>query len=162
MQDLKLGDEVLIVHQSSNGGMRLGYSRLLALDIYQKWNTSSSIDYLEIKTLNDNEVPLYITPAHSLLVRRKHQLEKEYLFASEVNVGDFLYQTINNHRSLIETPINEINTVKQFDAYAPLTFEGNLIVNNRVVSCYGTFAHSTGHLVKMPRRYWLRFSHGFV
>lgn len=142
--------------------MKLGYSRLLALDVYQKWDASSPIDYLEIKTLNNNEAPLYITPAHSLLVRQKHRSEKEYLFASEVNVDDFLYQTINKHQSLIESPITEINQVKQFDAYAPLTFEGNLIVNNKVVSCYGTFTHSTGHLVKMLRRYWLRFSHGLV
>ena len=162
MRHLTLEDQVLVVTQSSDGNLKLGYSRLLALDVYQKWNTSSSIDYLEIKTLNNNEVSLYITPAHSLLVRRKHQLEKEYLFASEVDVDDFLYQTINNHQSLIETPITEINKVKQYDAYAPLTFEGNLIVNERVVSCYGTFTHSTGHLVKMPRRYWLHFSHGFV
>ena len=163
MRDLKLDDEVLMVEQSE-GFMKLGYSRLLALDIYQKWNTSSSIDYLEIKTKYDDTNggnPLHMTPGHSLLVRRKYKIEKEYLFASEVEIGDFLYQTISNHQSIIETPITEINQIKQFDAYAPLTFEGNIIVNNRIVSCYGTFSHSTGHLVKMPRRYWLRFCSGF-
>ena len=164
MRDLKLDDEVLMVEQSE-GFMKLGYSRLLALDIYQKWNTSSSIDYLEIKTKYDDTNggnPLHMTPGHSLLVRRKYKTRKEYLFASEVMVDDFLYQTVNNHQSIIETPITEINQIKQFDAYAPLTFEGNIIVNNRIVSCYGTFSHSTGHLVKMPRRYWLRFRHGFT
>jgi len=156
IRDLKVGDEVLVAYQSSDNDMILGCSRLLALDIYQKWEKSSSIDYLEIYTeKKNNENPLYITPAHSLLIRKKSQSEKEYLFASEVEIGDYLYLITNNYQSVIEVQVTQINHVKQFDAYAPLTLEGNIVVNNRIVSCYGTFSHSIGHLIKMPRRYWL-------
>ena len=159
IRDLQLKDEVLVVKQLSDGQMILGYSQVLAVDIYQKWNRSSSIIYLEIYTGDNN--PLYITPAHSLRIRKQSRSVQEFLFASEAEVGDYLYVTNPDYQSVSEVPISKINTIKQFDAYAPLTFEGNIVVNNKVVSCYGTFSHSTGHLVKMVRRYWLQFYFNF-
>jgi hypothetical protein len=107
MRDLKVGDEVLVAYQSSDNDITLGYSRLIALDIYQKLDNSSSIDYLEIHTeKKDNEDPLYKTPTHSLLVRKKYPSEKEYLFASEVEIDDYLYLTTSNYQSVIEVQVN--------------------------------------------------------
>jgi hypothetical protein len=160
MRDLKLKDVVLVAKQTDHG-IILGYSQILALDIYQKWDTSSSIDYLEIHTGDNDEDPLYITPTHSLLIRKQDRSIQEYLFASEAEIIDYLYVTDHDYQSVIEVPISRIRSIKQFDAYAPLTFEGSIVVNNKVVSCYGTFSHSTGHLIKMPRRYWLQFYLGF-
>jgi hypothetical protein len=158
IRDLKVGDKVLVAYQSFNNDITLVYSQLLALDIYQKWEKSSPINYLQIYTeKTNNEDPLYITPSHSLLVRKKNRSKKEYLFASAVEIGDYLYQTTNNYQSINEVKVIEIYSIKQFDAYAPLTLEGNIVVNNRIVSCYGTFSHSIGHLIKMPRRYYLHF-----
>jgi hypothetical protein len=100
-------DEVLVAYQSSDNDITLGYSRLIALDIYQKLDNSSSIDYLEIHTeKKDNEDPLYKTPTHSLLVRKKYPSEKEYLFASEVEIDDYLYLTTSNYQSVIEVQVN--------------------------------------------------------
>jgi hypothetical protein len=79
----------------------------------------------------------------------------EYLFAFEIDIGDHLYFVNEQNRSTDEVEVTQIDDTILFDAYAPLTFEGNIIINNFIVSCYGTFTHSTGHLVKMPRRWWL-------
>lgn len=158
MADLTVGDEVLVTFHDAKGNLGIRSSRLLAMDIYQYYNRQSSIPYRRIHT-TANISALQITPSHSLLVRKKHQYHGEYRFASEAEIGDTLYMVTVNNRLIEEVVVTDIEEVPLFDAYAPLTLEGNLIVNQLVVSCYGTFTHSTGHLVKMARRWWL---HGYL
>lgn len=125
------------------------------MDVYQHYNRFSPIRYRKIYTQNNNST-LQITPSHSLLVRKKYREHAQYRFASEIENGDYLYlATASNN--LVEATVTKIDDLELFDAYAPLTLEGNILVNRLVVSCYGTFTHSTGHLVKMIRRWWLHF-----
>lgn len=109
-----------------------------------------------------NENVLHITPSHSLLARKKHKFYPEYLFAQDVEIGDDLYFVNEHNQSIIPMRVTEITDVIFYDAYAPLTLEGNLIVNHYVVSCYGTFHHHLGHLIKMARRWWLYSSFNFI
>ena len=155
MTDLAVGDEVLVTSHDAKGDLAIRSSRLLAMDIYQHHDRHSPISYRKIYT-TANTSALQITRSHSLLVRKKHQFHFQYRFASEAEVGDSLYMVIVNNHLIEEVAVTGIEEVHLFDAYAPLTFEGNLVVNHLVVSCYGTFTHSTGHLVKMARRWWLR------
>ncbi|CAF2334010.1 unnamed protein product [Rotaria sp. Silwood2] len=99
--------------------------------------------------------PLHITPRHSLLVKKKHDVQAKYLFASQVQIGDYLYLVGNGYLSAIQTKVTSVKNVQLFDAYAPLTLEGTLVVNDVVVSCYGTYMHSLVHWIMIPRR-WLR------
>lgn len=109
-----------------------------------------------------NENVLHITLSHSLLVRKKHKVHSEYLFAQDVEIGDDLYFVNEHNQSIIPMRITEMTDVILYDAYAPLTLEGNMIVNHYVVSCYGTFHHHLGHLIKMTRRWWLYSSFNFI
>lgn len=159
MRDLKLGDQVIVAHSLKNGKIQYRSSPLLAIDIYQKYTRQTSVQYLAIYVASNMTVsPLHITAAHSLLVTKKDQTRENFLFASEVNVDDYLHSiTMGEHRSAAKVRVSRIESVELFDAYAPLTMEGNLVVNNLVVSCYGSFSHATGHWVKMFRR-WFLFS----
>ncbi|CAF3710654.1 unnamed protein product [Rotaria sp. Silwood1] len=153
MRNLKIDDQVLVTYETWNNNIQLRWSPILAIDIYQKYRHHLPIQYLEIYTVINNTIShLHITPSHSLLVTKKYSAEAEYIFASEVHIGDCLHTTTNNHAAIVKVEVTQIKHVYLFDAYAPLTFEGNLIVNNVVVSCYGTFKHSIGHLIKLPRR----------
>ena len=93
---------------------------------------------------------------HSLLLKKHNHTQPRYTFANEARVGDSVY--IINHGQIPEqVTITNIKTRIFYDAYAPLTFEGNFVVNNVIVSAYGTFQHEVAHyLVKAPRRWWLR------
>jgi len=149
-----VGDEVLVAHFNTNGSIELRSSPILAIDVYQYYNRLSPVHYREIYT-TVNSTALHITSSHSLLVRKKYKTYAEYLFAHQVDIGDYLYFIKEDDRLTNEVRVTHIDDIMLFDAYAPLTFEGNIIVNHLIVSCYGTFTHSTGHLVKMVRRWWL-------
>lgn len=143
-----------MAHFNANGSIELRSSPILAVDVYQHYNHLLPVEYREIYT-TINSTALHITSSHSLLVRKKHKTYVEYVFARQINIGDHLYFAKEDDRSTNEVTVTHINDIILFDAYVPLTFEGNIIVNRLIVSCYGTFTHSTAHLIKMVRRWWL-------
>ncbi|UJR06987.1 hypothetical protein I4U23_011275 [Adineta vaga] len=158
IRDVKIGDEILVAHHRRNKQIEIRSSPILAMDIFQKYNNDSPIDYLEILfESNVNIKPLQITPKHSLLIKKKNQSQPIYIFAEQVQIGDYLYLMRNYVYLPIEAKIVQKNHIKLFDAYAPLTLEGTLIVNDVIVSCYGTLKHSFVHLLMTPRR-WLLYS----
>lgn len=161
INQLKKGDLVSVAHFDENGNIKLHPSPILAIDVYQYFNAHSPIHYREIFT-QTNESVLHITPSHSLLARKKHKIYAEYLFAEDLEIGDDLYFVKENKQSIVPMRVTDINDVMLFDAYAPLTLEGNVIVNEYVVSCYGTFDHHLGHLIKLPRRWWLYSSLNYM
>lgn len=154
MADLVVGDQVLVLQTDIHGYLHIRPSLLLAMDIYQDHDPLSPISYRKISTTK-NHGALHITSEHSLLIKKRSQNHAQYQFAAEAEVGDILYMIHGDQKTIEEVHITQIDDVYLFDAYAPLTLEGNLVVNHLVVSCYGTFTHSTGHLVKMFRRWFL-------
>jgi hypothetical protein len=157
MRDVKIGDQILVAYETTNKGVELRSSPVLAVDIFQKYNNHSPVHFLEIQIESNVSVhSLHITPRHSLLVKKEDRSQPIYLFASQVRIGDFLYLVDDNYQSAIEARVTRIKNIKLFDAYAPLTLEGTLVVNDIVVSCYGTFRHSFVHFLMTPRR-WLLY-----
>ena len=153
MRDLAVGDRILV---SGKDHSTLAWSAVLAVDVYQHHNTEKPVEYLEIHT-NSAMPPLHITPSHSLLVKRNGDVRPQYVFAAQAQVGDAIYMVNNGITTVAAVNITEIRKTVFYDAYAPLTFEGNLIVNRIVVSTYGTFQHELAHhLIKAPRRWYLR------
>ena len=157
MRDLKTGDQILVAAGVVNNTIQLRSSPVLAMDIFQKYNNGSPVNFLEIHVEpNGSAEPLHITPRHSLFVRKKDNYQGKYLFASQVQVGDYIYLKNNGYFSASSVRVIGIKMVELPDAYAPLTLEGTLVVNNIVVSCYGTLTHSFVHLLMTPRR-WLLY-----
>jgi hypothetical protein len=158
IRDLKIGDQILVAYQTINQYVELRSSPVLAVDIFQKYNNNSPVDFLEIQVESNVSIqPLHITPRHSLLVRKKYESQAKYLLAYQVQMGDYLYLIENDYHSTIEVRIVRIKNIKLFDAYAPLTLEGTLVINDVIVSCYGTLSHSFVHFIMTPRR-WLLYS----
>lgn len=154
INQLSIGDEVLVAQFDIHGNIKFHSSPILAIDIYQHHDHRSPVHYREIYTTM-NSTALYITPSHLLLVRKKHSASLEYIFASQLNIDDHLYFVDGHGRLVNESRVTAIHDVALFDAYAPLTFEGNIIVNHFIASCYGTFPHSIKHIITIPRRWFL-------
>ncbi|CAF3565946.1 unnamed protein product [Rotaria sp. Silwood1] len=149
---LTVGEEVLVYLSSG----KTQKSRVLTIFHHQR----SSVRFLEIYTVNKQE-PLRLTPSHSILIKKntKKQSSFHYSFAHKVAIGDFVFSS--ELKSLRVINIKEIILYNQTIS-TPLTFEGNIIVNNLIASCYATYRHKFMHMLTLPLRYWYQiemFSH---
>ncbi|CAF1154832.1 unnamed protein product [Rotaria sordida] len=110
----------------------------------------SLIRFVDIYT-TDSIIPLRLTPLHSLLVLPKQDKHERYLFAKDVSIGSHVFSS--DLRLLTVVNIKEV-LISDDNGYTILTFEGNIIVNDIVASCYATYDHSIMHMMTMPMRWW--------
>jgi hypothetical protein len=141
MSDLVVGDLVFV--KSKNDVIT---SPILAIFRHYR----SSIRFLDIYT-TESTVPLRLTPLHSLLVLSKYDKRKRYLFAQDVSIDDVVFSS--DLRPLRVIDVKE-TLIYDDSGYAPLTFEGNIIVNDIIASCYATHEHSMMQLITTPIRWW--------
>jgi hypothetical protein len=151
MRNLAVGDRILVLKEPQLTPI---WSTVLAIDVYQYYNQKKPVEYLEMHTARFSPA-LHITATHSLLLKKQNDTQPRYTFAYEANVRDTIYM-INETQAIEEVTISHISRAIFYDAYAPLTFEGNFIANNVVVSVHGYFRHELAHnVIKAPRRWWL-------
>jgi hypothetical protein len=141
---LTIGEQVLVY--SSSG--KIEQSRILTVFHHHR----SSVRFLDIYTTNEQE-PLRLTPSHSLLIQKKNDKigSFHYSFASAIIIDDFVLSS--DLRPLRVINIKEIILYNQTIS-TPLTFEGNVIANNIIASCYATYHHQFMHILTTPIRYW--------
>jgi hypothetical protein len=165
--DVKIGDEILAL--SSDGSLQ--FSEVL---LFLDRDPLSPRLYYVIETESGSKISL--TPSHLLFVSDDNSTElskklSRVEFAKNVQKGQFLYTSslgdINNNKSM--TIMKDIHqSKKQFayldrivrietkigtGAYAPLTREGNLFVNNIIASCYAVINdQSIAHWSFLPIR----------
>jgi hypothetical protein len=144
LNTLNTGEEVLVY--SSFG--QLQKSRILTIFHHQR----SSVRFLDIYTRNNRE-PLRLTPSHSILTKKNNDQQSlfHYDFAYNIVIGDFIFSS--KLESVQVVNIKEIILYNQTIS-TPLTFEGNIIVNNLIGSCYATYTHQFMHMLTTPIRYW--------
>lgn len=140
IDSLKVGDEVQVYAKSG----QIERSQILSMFRHDR----SFVNLLEI-IIENHDQPLRLTPTHSILVKRDQEFL--YDFASNLKVGDLLRSSGLKSKRIEK--INEISLANQ-TIWTPLTFEGNVIVNDVIGSCYATFSHSLMHFISWPLRYW--------
>ena len=171
MSDLKVGDSVLTV--DSNGDYTFS-PVILFLDR----SPEEKRQFYVIQT--DSGHSLTLTPSH--LIYTKYQSEdKDNLnfkqsdlrtnlidsdsdhediqsfqagYASNVREGDFVLVFDSKH-GLKPSRVLKVETNVQSGVYAPLTSQGNLVVDDVLVSCYAVIDSQTiAHLSFSPLRWW--------
>lgn len=99
--------------------------------------------FLLIQTKNGCQIE--ITEDHYILKN-----DHEFVFAKELLVGDFITRAVGSNDYKIEE-IETIKTVYKRGLYAPLTSNGNIIINDIFVSCYASaFSEKLAHCVMLP------------
>lgn len=158
MDQLQVGDRVAAFHQS-NG--EIVYSEVIA---FLDRLTSEKHQFVQLITDSGNTIKL--TPTHLVPVQGK-SIE----FASRVQVGDRVLVkhefTSANEVSRSEEQLKaeeenlavrwamvvEVSLVLEEGAYAPLTYEGTVLVNDVVASCYAVLSnHQLAHYAFLPLR----------
>jgi hypothetical protein len=150
MRDVRIGDRLLISD--------LTYSPVLTFLVRQQ--DGPMINYLQVFT---NKSTLEITPSHLILMRRQNDLSPpSYLQAAKLRPGDSVFiSDIDSNGEIKEVKVIEIHgPIKLSDAYAPLTMDGTLVVNDMLVSCYAEYEYqSLAHLFMFPFRFWYSITH---
>ena len=72
---------------------------------------------------------LHITPMHALLLKKHNHTQPRYVLAHDARMVDPVY-IVNHGQTPQQVVITKIQPRVFYDAYAPLTFEGNFNLRN--------------------------------
>lgn len=161
MSNLNIGDEILTVGQDEH----LVYSEII---LFLDRDLSVTRLYYHIETKSGKVIT--VTETHLVFVTYSPNSSfgdpsSHAIFASKIELGMYilirqeskLNATIKEEK-LVSEEVVRITTSKKQGAFAPLTKEGNLIVDQVVVSCYALIAdQSLAHLAFVPIRIWSNF-----
>ena len=80
----------------------------------------------------------------------------EVVFAIDIQAGDYVFVVdVTNKLGPKPAKVTKVETRTFSGLYAPLTAQGNLVVDDVLVSCYAaTEAHTLAHLAFAPLRLW--------
>lgn len=108
-------------------------------------------EFVRIET-NDGAA-LTVTPAHLVLVWKQQQQQTKYIFADRIEEGDHVLVHTADSDALVPRKVIRITTELHTGFYAPLTYEGTIVVNNITASCYALVeSHAAAHASFMPIR----------
>ncbi|XP_063427899.1 tiggy-winkle hedgehog protein-like [Mytilus trossulus] len=129
MKDLTVGDRVFVLDDKGNlmQDEMIAWLHLLRTGIFK---------FLKI-THEFGEIKL--TPDHVIFVGENRSPQH----ASTISPGDKLsvLMTAQDHKTVYMTTVLSVQTVNGTGVYAPLTYNGRLLVDNVDVSCYSTLDH---------------------
>lgn len=58
------------------------------------------------------------------------------MYAKEIHEGDCVYRMASDGAGLLPTRVVRVTTVREVGAYAPMTSNGDIIVDGMLASCY--------------------------
>ena len=160
VSDLQVGDSVLTVDENN----RLVFSPVI-LHLHRSPQENGKFRVLRTNTGQS----LLLTPQH--LVYRKQQCGPEDIahqngnikhfqpvFASDVKKGDFVL-VHDLDKGLKSGVVATVEETEQVGVYAPLTAQGNLVVDDILASCYSDFdSHELQHVAFSPLRWMYMLS----
>nr|CUS58507.1 hedgehog A transcription factor [Cupiennius salei] len=157
MSGLKVGDSVLVVKPDGS----LGYSEvILFLD-----RDENQIRLFQ-RIVTESGAKITITPSHLIFRSDENRTldisEGHATFAKYIEIGDYLYvkrDTAAGSRISLERVI-AVESGSEKGSFAPLTKEGNVVVNDVLASCYALLDdQSLAHFAFFPVRFMSDIEH---
>lgn len=151
LSELKIGEKVLSMDSNGN---TIFSEVLLFLDR----NIEQTREFVRIEI--DGGAALTVTAKHLVLVWHMDKQSTDYRFAEHVEEGDFVL--VNRNETLEPRKVIKISNELNKGVYAPLTYEGTIIVNSVTASCYALVEkHNLAHMSFMPMRVLHSIQHLF-
>ncbi|XP_057293894.1 protein hedgehog-like [Hydractinia symbiolongicarpus] len=133
MKSVKVGDQLLTM--GDNG--RVKYSEVSM--IMHRQHDVVVENYVKIETSNGHQIVL--SPRHMVFT-----LEDGAIFAKDVHTNHTLNTYDDTKGRFVLSHVSKISLTTDLGAYAPLTMEGTVVVNDIYASCYAVFpSHSISH-----------------
>ncbi|XP_062898488.1 sonic hedgehog protein [Mobula hypostoma] len=148
LKDLKPGDRVLAADELGN---------LLYSDFIMFLDRAEEVEkvFYVIETRQPRR-KLALTAAHLLFVGHSSsegQIEFRARFASDVRPGQLVYVTDGDGQQLQPAMVDKVYLEEMTGAYAPLTVQGTLVINQVLASCYAVIEeHTLAHWAFAPVR----------
>ncbi|XP_035225175.1 sonic hedgehog protein A-like [Stegodyphus dumicola] len=155
MSELLVGDQVLVT--KSDGSLH--FSKVI---MFLDRDTSQKRLYTNIVT--ESGAKIILTPSHLIFIsndKRTNDIRHgTAIFAKNVELGHYIFVKSNttnnelyNDGKVVLEKVVSISVTTEVGVFAPLTREGNLVVNNVVASCYAVLNHQTlAHWAFLPVR----------
>lgn len=153
VEHLKIGDRIQVMMQDGT----IGYSEVIMFADYLP--NIPKVSHILIETENPVK-RVTMTPSH-IIFTRGNSLGSELTAkqASMVSAGEFVLISIDAKR-LIPSRVANVSVVEKTGMIAPVTMEGNLIVDGVLSSCYAMINdHRNAHLAFAPMR--MAYNYGF-
>jgi len=153
MKDLSIGDKV----QAINEDGETVYSEVL---LFLDRHTTELRSFIHITTESGEE--LRLTSTHLLYVGSEECSELSCLaptYAGKVEIGQVVYILGDEGvRGIVR--VISVKSVVSSGVYAPLTTEGNLVVDGVLASCYAVIdSQRVAHAAFLPLRLWSNLQH---
>ncbi|XP_032900237.1 sonic hedgehog protein [Amblyraja radiata] len=148
VKDLTPGDRVLAADERGN---------LLYSDFVMFLDRAEEVEkvFYVIETREPRR-KLALTAAHLLFVghaTNEGQLGLKATFASKVRSGQLVYITDGDSHRLRPARVDKVYLEEMIGAYAPLTMQGTLVIDQVLTSCYAVIEeHSLAHWAFAPVR----------
>jgi hypothetical protein len=151
MKDLNIGTPVLVMNEKG----KLTYSPVIA---FLDRSGDAVLKYTTIETEDGTEITL--TRSH-LIYKANHgnssQLQKpthtQPVFASKIKINDYIFTRSSECNEVQPSKVVKVTNTKRAGAYAPLTLEGTIVVDNALASCYAVIDdHRLAHTTLAPLR----------
>lgn len=145
LKNLQKGDIVQVMTEEG----KLGYSEVVLFADYKPDIPHAS--HVLIETVNPAK-RITLTPSHLLFTTSNstetHIQSKQ---AGKVLPGDFLL--VSSQGELVPSQVRRVSLVKRTGMVAPVTMQGNVIVDGVLCSCYAMITdHQIAHMVFGPLR----------
>lgn len=126
MSELQVGHEVLTVSKDGN----LVFSEVI---LFLDWDPNKKRQFYVLKTERGQEITL--TPSHLIFSSPKNGTIVHAVFTRDIKPGDYIY-TKDKHENVLPDRVLSVIAITDTGVYAPLTLQGNIIVDGVVASCY--------------------------
>lgn len=144
VKNLKIGNKVQVMTQDG----KIGYSEVIMFADYKP--SIPQISHILIET----EKPakrITLTPSHLIFTSNSTGTQITAKQAGAVSPGEFVL--VSSDGELVPSKVQRVSTVELTGMVAPVTMEGNLIVDGVLSSCYAMIKdHEVAHLVFSPLR----------
>ncbi|XP_023216466.1 sonic hedgehog protein-like isoform X2 [Centruroides sculpturatus] len=97
------------------------------------WDPNKKRQFYVLKTERGREITL--TPSHLIFSSPKNGTYVNAMFTRDIRLGDYIY-TRDEHANILPDRVISIVTITDTGVYAPLTLQGNIVVDGVVASCY--------------------------
>ncbi|XP_032093649.1 sonic hedgehog protein [Thamnophis elegans] len=150
VKDLRPGDRVLAADVHG----QLFYSEFLAFLDREDPPVHKLFYVIETQTPHAR---LLLTAAHLLFVAPPHNhshSQPQPIFASRVQPGQHVYVLAQGGQTLLQAAVHRVSLKEESSgAYAPLTAQGTILINQVLASCYAVIEeHSWAHWAFAPFR----------
>lgn len=149
LTELRIGDKVLTMDSDD----QLKFSEVF---MFLHRDEHLRREFIRIETENGYSVTA--TPSHLIYTWRTNGSNAidstdsaDFRFADHIRVGDYVLVNVNN--TLEPRRVKQITREMHEGVFAPLTYDGTIVVNSIAASCYALVPkHTLAHAIFMPMR----------